>query len=111
VQALLRWDPGWFASRELAERRELGFPPAVRMASVTGKTEAVAELLSAAKLPDGAELLGPVPADDEQERMLVRVSRGRAAEMARALHEASAVRSARKAALPVRIEVDPAALF
>jgi primosomal protein N' (replication factor Y) len=111
VQALLRWDPGWFAARELAERRELGFPPAVRMASVTGKAEAVAELLSAAKLPDGAELLGPVPADDEQERMLVRVNRGRAAEMAHALHEASGVRSARKAALPVRIEVDPAALF
>jgi primosomal protein N' (replication factor Y) len=111
VQALLRWDPAWFAARELAERRELGFPPAVRMASVTGKAEAVAELLAAAKLPDGAELLGPVPADEEQERMLVRVTRGRAAEMARALHEASAVRSARKAALPVRIEVDPAALF
>jgi primosomal protein N' (replication factor Y) len=111
VQALLRWDPGWFAARELVERRELGFPPAVRMASVTGKAEAVAELLSAAKLPDGAELLGPVPADDEQERMLVRVNRGRAGEMAHALHEASGVRSARKAALPVRIEVDPAALF
>jgi primosomal protein N' (replication factor Y) len=111
VQALLRWDPAWFAARELAERRELGFPPAVRMASVTGKAEAVAELLSAARLPDGAELLGPVPADDEQERMLVRVNRGRAAEMAHALHEASGVRSARKAALPVRIEVDPAALF
>jgi primosomal protein N' (replication factor Y) len=28
VQALLRWDPTWFAARELAERRELGFPPA-----------------------------------------------------------------------------------
>jgi primosomal protein N' (replication factor Y) len=111
VQALLRWDPGWFAARELAERRELGFPPAVRMASVTGKAEAVAELLAAAKLPETAELLGPVPADDEQERMLVRVTRGRAAEMAHALHEASGVRSARKAALPVRIEVDPAALF
>jgi primosomal protein N' (replication factor Y) len=111
VQALLRWDPGWFASRELAERRELGFPPAVRMASVTGKAEAVAELLSAAKLPDTAELLGPVPADEDQERMLVRVTRGRAAELAHALHEASAVRSARKAALPVRVEVDPAALF
>jgi primosomal protein N' (replication factor Y) len=111
VQALLRWDPGWFAARELGERRELGFPPAVRMASVTGMTEAVAELLSAAKLPDGAEVLGPVPADDDEERMLVRVSRGRAGEMARALHEASAVRSARKAALPVRVEVDPADLF
>jgi primosomal protein N' (replication factor Y) len=31
--------------------------------------------------------------------------------MARALHEAAAVRSARKAALPVRIQVDPADLF
>jgi primosomal protein N' (replication factor Y) len=111
VQALLRWDPAWFAARELAERRELGFPPAVRMASVTGLTAAVAELLGAVKLPAGAEVLGPVPAADEQERMLVRVPRGRATELARALHEASAVRSARKAALPVRVEVDPADLF
>jgi primosomal protein N' (replication factor Y) len=62
-------------------------------------------------LPEEAELLGPVPADDDQERMLVRVSRSRAADLARALHEASAVRSAKKAALPVRIEIDPADLF
>jgi primosomal protein N' (replication factor Y) len=139
VQALLRWDPGWFAARELAERRELRFPPAARMASLTGPPAAVAELLAAARLPDGAEVLGPVPvgagqaraggapvpvgagrargggapepAGDEQERMLVRVSRSRAAEMARALHEAAAVRSAKKAALPVRVQVDPADLF
>jgi primosomal protein N' (replication factor Y) len=111
VQALLRWDPGWFAARELAERRELGFPPAARMASLTGKAEAVAELLAAARLPEEAELLGPVPAADDQERMLVRVSRARAADLAHALHEASAVRSAKKAVRPVRIEVDPADLF
>jgi primosomal protein N' (replication factor Y) (superfamily II helicase) len=111
VQALLRWDPGWFAGRELAERRELGFPPAARMASVTGRPEAVAEFLAAAKLPDGADLLGPVPAGDGQERMLLRVSRSAAGELARALHEAAAVRSARKAALPVRVQVDPADLF
>ena len=36
VQALIRWDPVTFSERELAERTELGFPPAVRMASVTG---------------------------------------------------------------------------
>ena len=36
VQALVRWDPVGFAERELAERAELGFPPAVRMAAVTG---------------------------------------------------------------------------
>ncbi|MEV8505955.1 primosomal protein N' [Actinoplanes sp. NPDC051475] len=111
VQALLRWEPGWFAARELAERRELGFPPAARFASLTGRAEAVAELLAAARLPQGAELLGPVPAPEDQERMLVRVSRGRAAELARALHEGAAVRSAKKAALPVRVQVDPAELL
>ncbi|MEY3734623.1 MAG: hypothetical protein RL347_1982, partial [Actinomycetota bacterium] len=36
VQALIRWDPAWLAARELAERRELGLPPAVRSATVTG---------------------------------------------------------------------------
>lgn len=111
VQALLRWDPAWFAARELAERRELGFPPAARMVSLTGRPEAVAELLAAARLPDGAELLGPVPAADDQERMLVRVTRSKAADLAHALHEGAAVRSARKAALTVRIEVDPAELL
>ncbi|GAB1641637.1 primosomal protein N' [Krasilnikovia sp. MM14-A1259] len=143
VQALLRWDPGWFAARELAERRELGFPPAARMASLTGHPAAVAELLDAARLPDGAEVLGPVPAGrgrgagrgpgpnapasrgsapgeatttdvpdaDDQERMLVRVSRGALPELARALHEAAAVRSARKAVQPVRVQIDPADLF
>src|ERR1019366_7447157 len=42
VQALVRWDPVNFSERELAERAELGFPPAVRMASVTGASDAVA---------------------------------------------------------------------
>ena len=43
--------------------------------------------------------------------MLLRVPRGRAAELARALHAAAAVRSAKKAALPVRIQIDPAELL
>ncbi|MEH0843709.1 primosomal protein N' [Micromonospora sp. CPCC 205711] len=111
VQALLRWDPGWFAARELAERRELGFPPAMKMASVTGPAEAVADLLAQARLPDDAEVLGPVPADEDRERMLVRVPRARAAALAEALHSAAGVRSARKAAEPVRLQVDPLSLF
>jgi primosomal protein N' (replication factor Y) len=107
VQALLRWDPGWFAGRELAERRELGFPPATRMASVTGSPEAVSDLLATARLPDGAEVLGPVPAGDTDERLLVRVPRSRAAELARALHDGAALRAARKAREAVRLQVDP----
>ncbi|TWJ22547.1 replication restart DNA helicase PriA [Micromonospora endolithica] len=111
VQALLRWDAAWFAARELAERRELGFPPAVRMASVTGPAAAVADLLAEARLPAEAELLGPVPADGDRERMLVRVPRARAAALAGALHSAAGVRTARKAADPVRLQVDPLTLF
>ena len=61
VQALIRWDPVTFSERELAERAELGFPPAVRMASVTGLPEAVSDFVGAAALPDRAEILGPIP--------------------------------------------------
>ncbi|MDI5940285.1 primosome assembly protein PriA, partial [Micromonospora sp. DH15] len=111
VQALLRWDAAWFAARELAERRELGFPPAVRMASVTGPPDAVADLLAAARLPEAAEVLGPVPADGEKERMLVRVPRARAAALAEALHAAAGARTLRKAADPVRVQIDPLSLF
>ncbi len=61
VQALIRWDPQTHSEHELAERRELRFPPAVRMASVSGPPDAVHELLSLVQLPPGADVLGPVP--------------------------------------------------
>jgi primosomal protein N' (replication factor Y) len=107
VQALVRFDPAWLAARDLAERRELGFPPAARMASLTGTSAAVEELLATARLPDGAEILGPVPAGEENERFLVRVPRGAARAMAYALRTASGVRSLRKAPESVRVQVDP----
>jgi primosomal protein N' (replication factor Y) len=111
VQALVRWDPAGFADRELAERTELGFPPARRFASLTGTPAAVAELLDAARLPASAEPLGPVPAGDDAERLLLRVPRSDGTALAAALHAAAAVRSARKAPDPVRIQLDPLELF
>lgn len=109
VQALLRWDPGWLAARELAERRALGFPPAVRVATVTGPPAGVAELLAAARLPAGADVLGPVPlsTQDGHERAVVRAPRACGRALAAALHAAAGVRSARKAPVPVRIQLDP----
>jgi primosomal protein N' (replication factor Y) len=107
VQALLRFDPGWYAERELAERRALGFPPAVRVATVTGPPAAVADLLAAAELPEGAQVLGPVPVDADQERMLVRVPRAAGRALAAALHAAAASRSLRKDTEPVRVRLDP----
>jgi primosomal protein N' (replication factor Y) len=117
VQALVRWDPAGFAGMELAERRELGFPPVSRMASLTGRHEAVAELMGLVRLPEGAEVLGPVPAvagegaDTEEERVLIRVAPGRGAALATALKAARAGVLARGAGDPrrgaVRIRVDP----
>ncbi|SHG67896.1 replication restart DNA helicase PriA [Jatrophihabitans endophyticus] len=110
VQALVRWDPRGFAARELAERAELGFPPAARMAALSGTPAAVAELVAAAELPASAQVVGPVPVDADTERVLVRVRRGEGAELARALKTAAAGRSARRGADPVRIALDPAEL-
>jgi primosomal protein N' (replication factor Y) len=105
VQALIRWDPAWHAGVELAARTELGFPPAVRMAALDGTPAAVTELLDAARLPPTAELLGPVAAGDG-ERMLIRVPRPDGRALAAALAAAQAVRVARKAADPVRVQLD-----
>jgi primosomal protein N' (replication factor Y) (superfamily II helicase) len=109
VQALLRWDPAGYAERELVERRELRLPPAARVATLTGEPAAVAALLAAARLPAGAEVLGPVPVPgaDRDERVLVRVPRTAGAALAEALRAAQAVRTARKAASFVRIAIDP----
>jgi primosomal protein N' (replication factor Y) len=106
VQALIRWDPAGAAARELADRTAVGFPPATRMASVAGAPVAVTAFLADLQLPDGAEVLGPVPADAGTERILLRLPRTRGLELAAALKAAQAVRSARKAE-PVRVELDP----
>ena len=119
VQALVRWDPVTFADRELAERAELGFPPAVRMASVTGPPEAVADFvgaLSSSGRParpgrgarPGAGRAGPGVSAETRERALIRIGRRDGLELARALHAAQATRSARKAGGAVRVQLDPA---
>ncbi|MGY1603634.1 primosomal protein N' [Geodermatophilus sp. SYSU D00815] len=117
VQALVRWDPAWLAARELADRRELGFPPVTRMAAISGTPAALAEFLDATRLPADAELLGPVPEpprpgqEGERERYLVRVPRGEGLALARALAEVQGVRSARKVTEHVRVQLDPLELM
>ncbi|NGY60774.1 primosomal protein N' [Lentzea sp. NEAU-D13] len=109
VQALVRWDPVWHAATELAARTELGFPPAVRMATVDGTPDAVNALLDELRLPSTGEVLGPVPLGDDEtkERALVRVARSEGRQLAAVLAEAQAVRTARKEQELVRIKLDP----
>ncbi|TFC57191.1 MULTISPECIES: primosomal protein N' [unclassified Cryobacterium] len=63
AHALNTWQPGPYAAAELADRRQLRFPPAVRVASVTGTTAEVDTAIeSLAELP-GLDVLGPVSHD------------------------------------------------
>lgn len=129
VEALVRWDPAWLAARELEERRELGLPPAVRMAQLTGSRRALEEALEQADLPPAAQLLGPVrltqgaPAlrraavDTDAERapadqhVLVRVPLADTSSLTRALVALKAFRSARKETQVVAVRVDPLDTF
>lgn len=63
VNTLVRWDPAGHAIRELAERRTLLLPPAVRSAALTGTVAAVQEFLELAALPDQVRVIGPAPVD------------------------------------------------
>nr|WP_238345156.1 primosomal protein N' [Actinopolymorpha cephalotaxi] len=112
LQALVRWSPQDQAARELAEREAARFPPAVRLATLTGAPDAVRDLARLVELPPGTEELGPVPlaAEDEVVRLVLRVRWTDGARLSAALKAAQAVRSARKAPGPVRVQVDPAVL-
>jgi primosomal protein N' (replication factor Y) len=107
VEALVRWDPAWFAERELADRRELSLPPTVAMAAVTGERRAVQGALRQAELPAEVERLGPLPVSDDSVRVLLRVPLDHGAQLWRALAAMKAVRSARKEAAGIQVRVDP----
>ncbi len=119
VQALIRWDPVGHADAELAARTEVALPPSVHMAALDGTGAAVAALLDEIRLPETAELLGPVPlppgvrrppgvaADEPVSRMLVRVSREQGLALAGELRRGVAVVSARQTSEPVRVQIDP----
>jgi len=119
-QALIRWDPVTHAERELADRDALGFPPAVRMAALTGPADAVAGFLAETALPPTAELIGTVPAGEaggpgeagrSGVRALIRIPRPGGLALAAALRAAQAARAARKETGQVRVQLDPPELL
>jgi primosomal protein N' (replication factor Y) len=119
VQSLIRWDPVGHADAELVARTEVALPPSVHMAALDGPAEAVTALLEELRLPDSAELLGPVPlptgarrppgiaAEVPVSRMLVRVRREQGLALAAELRRGVAVVSARQTQEPVRVQMDP----
>ncbi|MCG7287103.1 primosomal protein N' [Cellulomonas sp. ACRRI] len=121
TQALVRWDPVGLAERELAERAEVRLPPVVRVAELVGTREVVAAVLARVELPEGSDVLGPVPQPeplapggaavqeslDPPVRTLVRVPAAHGRTLARSLAASLAVRSARREGGSVRVRLDP----
>ncbi|MFE5309046.1 primosomal protein N' [Isoptericola sp. NPDC056605] len=115
--ALVRYDPGGLADRELAERRELALPPAVRVAAVSGDRGAVDAVVGRVALAGPDTVLGPVEQPDAdprrgatlepQVRTVLRVPLAQGGELAAQLRASLAVRSARREGGVVRVQVDP----
>ena len=120
--ALLRWDAPGFASRELALRKELQLPPAVRVASVTGARADVAHFAEAfgAGTSPGTKLrsAGPAPvqlfsgsqspvaAPEAEVRMLYFIPYADAAETTRAMRALKAANAAKRTSGPVQLRLD-----
>jgi primosomal protein N' (replication factor Y) len=132
VEALVRWDPAWFAARELAERVELCLPPAVRMAQLVGPRATVQQAVELAGLGPEVERLGPLPwapqsgpagrtgpgrpttstdgsEDQPRIQLLLRASLADGPALTAALTHMKALRSARKDKIAVGVRVDPGA--
>ena len=94
------WKQPEWARAELATRRALRFPPAVRVASVTASHAAVARAADAVRDVDGVDILGPAPVDDDLERAIVRFDYAAGARVARELR-AEMIRVATERRRPV----------
>ncbi|MDQ6716649.1 MAG: primosome assembly protein PriA, partial [Actinomycetota bacterium] len=116
VEALVRWDPGWLADRELADRDELSLPPVVTMAQVVGPRPAVTAALAHGEVDAGVERLGPLlfrvarPGSAPGEpvvQVLLRAPAARGPALAASLAAMRAGRSARKEPDSVSVRIDP----
>lgn len=123
VGHLLRWDPAGAAERELELRRELGLPPAVRYAELSGSREALEAFLPRLELPAGVRSVGPAPLEDipgavpvhrdaqlggpgGRYRTLLFFPYAAAAQITGSLRAAKAALSARRTGDPVYVRID-----
>jgi primosomal protein N' (replication factor Y) len=92
ASALSTWRQADYARAELVDRRRLRFPPAVRVASVSGSLEAVTRAVAATSVAP-ADVLGPVETAPGAVRSIVRFDYAAGTEVASELR-AELIRSA-----------------
>ncbi len=107
LQALVRLDAPGFASRELADRRAAGMPPAAKVVEITGPTSAIADYLRLRSEVSGVDAFGPIPVTEGEARLVLRAGLQQGAQLVSAVKAESAARVQRKAPGAVRVRVDP----
>jgi primosomal protein N' (replication factor Y) (superfamily II helicase) len=91
---------------ELRERRELLLPPAVRIASVTGPSAVVAQVVQdMSDRFEGCQVLGPVRLDQDRVRSLLRFPYALGADLARALRAEVVSRALTKTSAAGRLRI------
>jgi primosomal protein N' (replication factor Y) len=91
---------------ELGERRELLLPPAVRIASVTGPSALVAQVVQdMSDRFEGCQVLGPVRLDQDRVRSLLRFPYAIGADLARALRAEVVSRALTKTSAAGRLRI------
>ncbi|MRG58540.1 primosomal protein N' [Agromyces sp. CFH 90414] len=99
--AFATWRQTEWAATELATRQETRFPPAVRMASVVAASDRLAKAMEAVReAAPGIGVIGPAPADDGLERVIVRFEYAAGSRVAATL-KAEAIRAATERRRPV----------
>src|SRR5699024_150899 len=71
ARALIRFDAGVYADAELAQRRELKLPPAVRTALIQGPAVTADKFIEALNLGEQVRVHGPVLEEDSEHRWLL----------------------------------------
>jgi primosomal protein N' (replication factor Y) len=102
VQALVRWDAGWFAMRELADRKATGLPPESRAAVLKGEHNDLIEVIESVQKSIEVRVLGPTDS-----KAIVLAARKDGAQLAATLHAITVARSAKAALGVVHVYLDP----
>jgi primosomal protein N' (replication factor Y) len=84
ASALVTWRHADYARAELADRRRLRFPPAVRVATITGAVDAVSKAVASVEI-DGSDVLGPVDVAPGVVRTILRFDYSHGADVATTL--------------------------
>jgi len=101
ADAFATWNFPAYAAQELRDRRELGFPPALRTVRLHGQKEAVADLYDALQRDYAARVLQPIRSDGPAAQVLLGFEYRYGGEVAAAV-KAAMIRAATGRHRPVR---------